>query len=294
MGLGKYLKAAFKNHWNLLGFLGGTVFAFLTGRPDVALPLVAAAELTYLGLLGTHPRFQAYVDAQEAKSKRKSKRETAEEALRRITRALPAESLARYKLVKAQVNDLRDIARDLHASGRTGGGARPFENLQLKGLDRLLWVFLRLLYSEYALGRFLDHTSERAIRDDIERIEKRLSKYAAEEANPRKVKARKALEDNLQTSQSRLANFLKARENHELVQLEIDRLENKIRTISEMAVNRQEPDFITSQVDSVASSMLETEETMQELDFATGLGSLDETVPELISRPEIKTYRGPP
>jgi hypothetical protein len=38
-----------------------------------------------------------------------------------------------------------------------------------------------------------------------------------------------------------------------------------------MAVNRQEPDFISGQVDQVASSMLETERTMNELRFATGL-----------------------
>jgi hypothetical protein len=60
--LGKYLKVAFLNKWNLLAFLGGTVFAFLSPFPDAVLALVAAGELTYLGLLGTHPKFQAYVE----------------------------------------------------------------------------------------------------------------------------------------------------------------------------------------------------------------------------------------
>ena len=66
------------------------------------------------------------------------------------------------------------------------------------------------------------------------------------------------------------------RANYDLVKLEIDRLENKIRSLSELAVNRQEPDYISGQVDQVAASMLETEKTMNELQFVTGLESVDE------------------
>jgi len=293
MRLGKYLKAAFLNHWNLLGFIGGTVFAFLTGQPDIVFPLVAAAELTYLGLLGTHAKFQKSVDAQQAKAKRRQGSESAEEALQRITRALPEASLDRYESVRARAMELRKIADDLREPG--GGSApRPFEKLQLQGLDRLLWIYLRLLYSEHALERFLSHTSERAIKADIGRIQLRMEKYAEDEASPRRQKARKALEDNLVTSKARLENLQKARENHELVQLEIERLENKIRSLSELAVNRQEPEFISDQVDSVAASLIETEQTMQELEFATGFGDLDDRVPELTNRQTIKTKGGPP
>jgi hypothetical protein len=58
--------------------------------------------------------------------------------------------------------------------------------------------------------------------------------------------------------------------------LEIDRLENKIRSLSELAVNRQEPDYISGQVDQVAASMMETEKTMNDLRFVTGLDTVDE------------------
>jgi hypothetical protein len=66
------------------------------------------------------------------------------------------------------------------------------------------------------------------------------------------------------------------------VKLELDRLENKIRSLSEMAVNRQEPDFISGQVDQVASSMVETERTMNDLQFATGLETLHDEPPEML------------
>jgi conjugal transfer/entry exclusion protein len=96
------------------------------------------------------------------------------------------------------------------------------------------------------------------------------------------------LEDNLQTSRDRLTNLRKARENLELVQLEINRLENKIQSLSELAVNRQDPDFISGQVDQVTSSMLQTERTMNELRFATGLNEVDEVVPELLNREVVQ------
>jgi hypothetical protein len=51
-----------------------------------------------------------------------------------------------------------------------------------------------------------------------------------------------------------------------------------------VAVNRQEPDFIAGQVDQVATSMLETERTMNDLRFATGLDDLHEEVPELMGQ----------
>ena len=59
MGLGKYIKKAFLFHWNLLALLGGMGFAVLSGHPDVAVPLVLAAEAAYLGFVGTHPAVSA-------------------------------------------------------------------------------------------------------------------------------------------------------------------------------------------------------------------------------------------
>src|SRR5262249_59551130 len=104
---------------------------------------------------------------------------------------------------------------------------------------------------------------------------------------------RKAIEDNLATSRERLANLEKARSNSELVRLEIDRLENKIQSLSEMAINRQEPDYIVHQVDEVASSMVQTERTMNELQFATGLAT-EEEVPQLLQRQAITAKKGAP
>jgi hypothetical protein len=282
MRIGKYLKTAFLNHWNLLAFLGGCAFALISPAPDVLLPVVAAGEIAYLGMLGTHPKFQRYVDAQEAKKTREASSVSAFETLQRITSSLPKELYDRFLALKTRCLELQQIAGELKHTGDEHAH-HPFENFQTAGLDRLLWIHLRLLYTHYALYRFLKQTSDEQIRADIKRLETELSRLPESPTGDQQQRVRKALEDNLQTSRDRLANLQRARDNFELVNLEIDRLENKIRSLSEMAVNRQEPDYISGQVDQVADSMLETEKTMNELQFVTGLDTTDEAPPLLQS-----------
>ena len=127
----------------------------------------------------------------------------------------------------------------------------------------------------------MKNTSEEQIRADIKRLETRLAQTTMPVVGDQDQRVLKAVQDNLQTVRDRLTNLLKARDNLELVKLEIDRLENKIQSLSELAVNRQEPNFISGQVDQVATSMLETEKTMNDLQFVTGLDTIDDA-PELL------------
>jgi DNA repair exonuclease SbcCD ATPase subunit len=276
----KYLKTAFLNHWNLLAFLAGTAFALLS-VPDVVLPLVAAGELAYIALLGSHPKFQQYVDAQEAKALREASSGANQQTLEHIMKALPPDTLHRFQTLRAQCAELRQIATELKRPG-IGVVDAPLDDFQLTGLDRLLWIHLRLLYTQYALSQFLRKTSADQIKQSIEKLEQQIQQLPGGKDESGGQRFRAALEDNLQTSRARLANLDKARENYQLVGVEIDRLENKIRSLSEMAVNRQEPEFISSEVDHVATSMMDTEKTMNELQFATGLNPVDNEPPELL------------
>jgi hypothetical protein len=286
---GKYIQTAFMNRWNLLWFLGAGAFALLTPVPDVVLAIAAAAEITYLGLLGTHPKFQAYVDAQEAQQARAASSVSTQQALERITRALPKELLDRFLALKARCLELQQIAAELKQTSHDASPL-PLEHYQIAGLDRLLWIHLRLLFTQFALYKFLKQTSEEQIQADIKRLETRLAVVAEQPVSDQDQRVRKALEDNLQTSRDRLSNLQRARGNFDLVKLEIDRLENKIRSLSELAVNRQEPDYISGQVDQVAASMMETEKTMNELQFVTGLEGVDEA-PSLLQSEVAPTAR---
>jgi hypothetical protein len=283
----RYIKTAFTNRWNLLAVAAASGFALLSGKADVFLPLVAAAEIAYLGLLGTHDKFQRYVDAQEAAGRREHGSARASQMLEQILKQLPDAALSRYTALRDRCTELRQIAQDLRKSSAAADGP-SLDSYQLAGLDRLMWIYLRLLFTQFSLSRFLERTSVERIRSDVRQTESKLRDLPQDES-PHAAKVRRALEDNLQTSQERLANFEKARSNFELVGLEIDRLENKIRSLAEMAVNRQEPDYISSQVDQVSRSMVDAEKTMNELQFATGLGTADEQVPEMLQTPVRQT-----
>jgi hypothetical protein len=281
VGLTKYLGAAFRNRWNLLSFLGGLGFAFLSGHADVFVPLVLAGETAYLGFLGTHPKFQKAVDAQEAQIARQDGSAAATATARRILKELPRALGQRFEAVRSRCAELRKLASQMRDPDRLGD-PEPLEDLQLTGLDRMLWMYLRLLFTQYSLAQFLKKTSVEQIGDDVRQLEERLKAFSSAPDDQRQQRLRKVVEDNLNTSHARLANYKKAEENYELMGLEIERLENTIHSLSELAVNRQEPEFISGQIDQVATSMVQTEKTMSELQFVTGLKSVDDEVPQIL------------
>jgi hypothetical protein len=194
----------------------------------------------------------------------------------------------RYSRLRERCFDLQRIAADLKRTA-SGDEQRPLESLQVAGLDKLLWIYLRLLFTCNALQRFLERTSRDRIAQDIKRIEQRIATLDPQDTSAQAEKIRGTLTDNLATSQDRLRNYDRAQANYEFVELEIDRLENKIASLAEVAVNRQEPAFVSSQVDQVANSMLNTEKTMNDLQVFTGLEDLDNEVPVLLDTNRVST-----
>jgi hypothetical protein len=264
-GFLSYLKKAFTNHWNLLFFGAGVVAGALSGHADIALPLIAAGEITYLAGLAGHPKFQAYVDALEHKqNKEKVAEDVTNVALGRMFAALDPKSRARFEYARRRAKQLRAMAKDMQPHGT--GGIEHIDELQVEGINKLLWAFMKLLYSRRSLAKFLATTDEGDIREQIANVEKRIEGLGDElEDTVEKTRIRRSLVDTLASLNLRLDNLTKAKQNFEFLELEIDRIDNKITSIAELAVNRQDPDFITSEVDGVAASMEHTEAAINEL-----------------------------
>ena len=92
----------------------------------------------------------------------------------------------------------------------------------------------------------------------------------------------KSLQDSIAMGELRLDNYGRAKKNAEFVTIELDRIEGKIQALAEVAVNRQDPDFLTSQVDSAADSMRQTEKAVTELQHLTGLADQLEEPPAIL------------
>jgi DNA-binding FrmR family transcriptional regulator len=281
----RYLKEAFLFKWNLAGFLGAAAFGILSPSPDIALPLIAAVELTYLVGLTTIPRFRAAIDA-KAHAEKKGVlvsgpgARTSVATLGGIVQGLSPKARQRFQVLRDRCVAMQSIAQGVHGSaGPTGG-----EDLRTPALDRLLWVFLRLLSSQQALERFLAATDATALKGQLEGLRKRAA-AAKERAEERLLRS---LTDSIATAELRLDNYGKAASNAEFVGVELERIEGKIQALSEMAVSHQDPDYITSQVDSVAESMAHTEEAIRELNAITGLSS-DMAAPPPILDADLET-----
>lgn len=277
----RYIKTAFLNRWNLLLFVGGMGFAALTGQPEIAMPIVLAAETAYLGLIGTHPKFQSYVNAQAAKEKRNRSSSQNQQVLDRIKRQLPPKSNQRYESLRQRCLHIGQISSDMKDPASFDDS--HLDSLHSRGLDRLLWVFLRLLFSQHSLNRFMETVSEERIEADLKRIDEQLRMLGSDAPSSQTAKIRRTLEDNQKTLKERLENYEQAKSNYLFVTLELDRVENKIKSLSEISVNRQDPEYISDQIDLVADSIKETERTMSGLEFVTGIGGLEDEAPELLS-----------
>jgi len=178
---------------------------------------------------------------------------------------LPPADRSRFEQLHSRCLEMRKIAAGVRGAAGDQGGA---EDIRTPGLDRLLWLFLRLLLSRTALDRFLKTMNEKDLTTRLDDLRRNLA--AAQNGGDERVV--RSLQDSIAMGELRLDNYGRAKKNAEFVTIELDRLEGKIQALAELAVNRQDPDFLSSQVDSAAESMRQTEKAVSELQHLTGLG----------------------
>jgi hypothetical protein len=286
-GLLRYLQEAFLFRWNLLILGGASAAALLSGHPDIVLPLVGAAELTYLAGLSTLPRFQSAIDARaraglEGRPVGPARlpgedQATARDRILEVLKSLGEDRRARFLRLRARCVEMTRIANAVRGETQDASGASA--DLRQPALDRLLWVFLKLLLSDQAIARFLQAADEPQILHTIvdlgERIKKR--EAAVPEADREGDRILRSLHDSLATAELRKANIAKAQGNAEFVAAELDRLENKIQAVTEMAVSHSDPDEMSSRIDAIAEGISQTEQTIRELQSITGMAAADET-----------------
>lgn len=280
-GVLDYLKEAFLYRWNLLFFAGAAVAAIISPTPDVLLPLVGAGELLYLAGLTAVPKFRAAIDAKVHARSRPAEvtAAPATPSIQHLLAGLRPEARHRFQNLRDRCLEMRRIARGV--SGEAARVPSEVDRVRTPALDRLLWVFLRLLSSQQGLQRFLDTTDEAAIEARLREL--RGKEEGARERGDERIL--RSLVDSIATTELRLDNYRKAASNAEFVAVELDRIEGKIQALTEMSVSHQDPDYISSQVDSVAESMQYTERAIRDLQHITGLGDDLETAPAIIDAP---------
>ena len=266
-GLRRYFRKAIRIPWNLLALFGGLAAAALSPWPDALLPLVLAGELTFLGGIVSMKRFRDAVDAEENAKRREqgTPGQLPVSALNDLLGGLPQESRMRFHKLRLRCLEMQRLA--VGVRGDNPLSAATGDDLRKGSLDRLLWIFLRLLVSQESLRRFLRSTSELMLTEKLNDLTGQLQKAEAD-TDPRMITS---LKDSVALANLRLDNYRKADKNAQYVMVELDRIESKIQALTEMSVNRQDPDLLASQVDLAANSMADTETAIKELQSITGM-----------------------
>jgi len=276
-GPARYMAEAFKNRWNLLALVGASGLALLSPWPDAALLLVAASEVGFLGMLTASPRFRQAIDALDHKRERPGDTEQAAVSLQAILGQLPPAARERFLEIRSRVQNMRSIAQNVR--GRVGDEPAT-DDAQTAGLDRLLWTHIRLLLSQAALQEFLDSTHKEEIVERRDALQARL----AAEGETLGERMRRSLAESLAAAELRLENYQRAEDNATFLAIEVERIEQSIHALVEMAVNRHDPDSLAAQVNATVDSMRRTEETLAELQSLTGLTENMAEAPAILDR----------
>ena len=279
-GIRRYFRAAFIQPWNLLLFFGAIGLSVASGTADTLAPFIMAAELAYVTGLSAMPRFRTAIDAKIAKQERGAEatiNPDAEETLQRMIASLPNTALRRFLSLRQRCYEMRDIAAGVR--GQMHEGTLAADAMRASSLDRLLFLFLKLLVSQAGLERFLNTTSDRELELRLADVQARLAD--AQSRNDERIV--RSLQDSVADASLRLENYRKSMKDAEFVNVELDRIETKIRALVEMAVSRQDAEALSVQVTAAADSMKQTEDAVNHLQHLTGLESGLEEPPPILS-----------
>lgn len=277
--LGTQIKRAFKWHWNLLLFGGAVAFGAISGMAGVVIPAALALEVGYLGFLGTNPRFQNVLRGISMKDEQdRAEKRAGEARLAAVLESLSDDDARRFLHLRMRCAELLKLRRTMEASpiGESAGSFRA------ESLDRMMWLFLKLLHQKNGIEAFLN-TTQRS-RMDFERSEAREQLEAAEKragdaaSTSRLVDSLKA---KLATIEERIANHERAEDSYRLICAEVDKTEQKIIHVCEAGMTGQDVSDLSIQVDSISDTMKASEEQFLQPQLRTMLA--DDTAPPIIS-----------
>lgn len=278
-GVGAALHRAFTWHWHLLGLGAGVAFAVLSGAPVLCLPFIAAVEIGYLGLLGMNPRFQALLRGKGIQAANSAAATDAAKKFQQLMSFLSAGDETRFGLLHHRCAELLDLRRRMDAKESDAG----VDDFRAESLDRMLWLFLKLLHQRSGLERFLNSTKRSEIEAELRTADEQMAAAKARDQAAGLPEGRLAtsIGERITTIRERLGNYQKAAESLELVTAEIDKTEQQITHLCEVGMTMRDAAGLSVQIDSISESLQTSERSFAHASVAQILD--DESPPPLLS-----------
>jgi len=265
-----YTKEALFNTWNLVFLITvavvaaglGIVGLFPGWLPQLVLLLGGGAELVYLGIMPRHERFQRYVRAEKRSERHQAPSQ------REVFSQLRNQSQRRY----AKLRKLKDQIEANYQ--KLSYASQGILSNHVQKIDGLLDSYLDLLHQRERYRDFMDSATEAQILDSIDALKKDMADDAE---RVRAVKTRR-----LKVLERRLARFRKAHENLEIIGAQLSTIEDVVRYIHEQSWTLQNPEEVTSQLDTLLREVEETQSSIREIEdvFAAPTDYLDDEMEE--------------
>jgi len=249
-----YTKEALFNTWNLVFLITVAVVAAglgLTGLfpawlPGLLLFLGGGTELIYLGVMPRNKRFQRYARAEKRAEKHQAPSQ------REIFSQLRNRSQRRYA-------KLRKLKEQIQANyQKLSYASQGILSNHIDKIDGLLDSYLDLLHQRERYRDFMDSATENRILQSIESLKKDMAD------DPDRVRAVK--ERRLKVLERRLARFRKAHENLEIIGAQLSTIEDVVRYIHEQSWTLQNPEEVTTQLDTLLQEVEETQSSIREIE----------------------------
>jgi len=265
-GLWSYIKAAFNVRWpipgiggvpvNWLALLGFAVAGFIV-HPALWL-LGGGLDIGFIMMLAHNPRFQRLVNAGA------HAQEDVDFSARvaQMLQGVPGLARKRYNELEIRCGQIRQMSESLAPGAMT--------EVQVGGLKKLLWIFLRLLSSRETILNQARTTNRDDIQDEIKKSEEQLTQLS----DPSKERLRKSVESNLEILKKRLTNLDDAKNGLEFIEAELKRIENQVELIAQEAAMAKDGGHLSEKIDTVAGTLSETQDWMKSNQDI--LGTLDD------------------
>jgi hypothetical protein len=257
--------------WNKVVLAATAILGF--GNPGFWLVGVAG-ELLYLYLSATNPRFRNLVRAKRLAAERV----TVDQQTDQWIAELGAEGRARFQALTANCQQVQRVYETLRP-----GGLSVIDEQRWKGLDQLLFLFLRLQVSLELLQRQLGDASPRELQREVEALRAELAATApaASEA------LRRSRQSLLELKEKRLENLGRAGEARQVLSSELQRIEQQVELLREEAAISRNAESLSARIDSVAGILSENDAWMrQHEEILSDLGVDSGGVPRLLERGE--------
>lgn len=275
-----YVKAAFHQKADVAGLgpmpvnkmLIGAVVVLGIWNPGFWF-LGIAGEALYLWMMANNKNYQKVIQA----SMLTVQKEMWGEKHSLVLKSLDAHSLQRYDLLVENCSGILKITGSDHLDP-----AAAAKDLRISGLNRLIWMFLKLLSSRLRIIDIIDRTSEEELEKEIREISEKLP--AAPESSP----LRRSLQGTLDIQKRRMDNFLRARESLMVIESELDRIEKQVTLLREEASVSSDPEIVSLRLDGVMDSLSGTNQWMSEQNEIFGFMEESAVPDDLIYKPERK------